>query len=94
MTYDGLLEKAQGRERERQKDDARRMRKLEQNFCEMLTNSSFIQSNTSWEEVREKLSDHPAFKVNLPFLSCILTSMSVGFWLISLFSSLSWLDSK
>ncbi|CAH8594741.1 unnamed protein product [Schistosoma haematobium] len=62
MTYDGLLEKAQGRERERQKDDARRMRKLEQNFCEMLTNSSFIQSNTSWEEVREKLSDHPAFK--------------------------------
>ncbi|KAK4470881.1 hypothetical protein MN116_006394 [Schistosoma mekongi] len=62
MTYDSLLEKAQGRERERQRDDARRMRKLEQHFCEMLAASSFIQSNTSWEEVREKLSDHPAFK--------------------------------
>ncbi|CAH8595546.1 unnamed protein product [Heterobilharzia americana] len=62
MTYDSLLEKAQGRERERQRDDARRIRKLEQSFCEMLSGSSFIQSNTSWEEVREKLSDHPAFK--------------------------------
>ncbi|CAH8853167.1 unnamed protein product [Trichobilharzia szidati] len=62
LAYDSLLEKAQNRERERQRDDARRMRKLEQNFCEMLSSSNFIQPTTSWEEVREKLGDHPAFK--------------------------------
>ncbi|KAG5451747.1 Pre-mRNA-processing factor 40 B [Clonorchis sinensis] len=61
MTYESFLEKAQGRERERQRDDARRMRKLEQNFCEMLCSAKFIGHNTTWEEVRDHFSGHPAF---------------------------------
>ncbi|VDP79525.1 unnamed protein product [Echinostoma caproni] len=62
MTFDSLLEKAKGRERERQRDDARRLRKLEQNFCDMLSSASFIRPDTSWDEVRERFNDHPAFR--------------------------------
>lgn len=64
MTFDSLLEKAKGRERERQRDDARRLRKLEQNFCDMLSSANFIRSDTSWDDVREKFNDHPAFRVS------------------------------
>ncbi|THD21003.1 Pre-mRNA-processing factor A [Fasciola hepatica] len=62
MTFDSLLEKAKGRERERQRDDARRLRKLEQNFCGMLSSANFIRPDTSWDEVRERFNDHPAFR--------------------------------
>ncbi|KAF6777589.1 hypothetical protein AHF37_02620 [Paragonimus kellicotti] len=61
LSFESLLEKAQGRERERQRDDARRLRKLEQNFCEMLCSAKFIRPDTTWEEIRDRLEDHPAF---------------------------------
>ncbi|KAA3676457.1 pre-mRNA-processing factor 40 [Paragonimus westermani] len=61
LSFESLLEKAQGRERERQRDDARRLRKLEQNFCEMLCSAKFIRPDTTWEEIRDRLENHPAF---------------------------------
>lgn len=64
MAYNSLIEKAQSRERERQRDDARRLRKVEQNFVELLASVGFIEPSTSWEFVRERLGDHPAFKVS------------------------------
>ncbi|CAL8106241.1 unnamed protein product [Calicophoron daubneyi] len=62
MSFDSLLEKAHGRERERQRDDARRLRKLEQNFCDMLSSADFIGPETTWEQVRDRFSDNPAFQ--------------------------------
>lgn len=61
MAFDSLLEKAHGRERERQRDDARRLRKLEQSFRDMLSSANFTDSDVTWEEVRNRFANHPAF---------------------------------
>ncbi|CAH8536025.1 unnamed protein product [Dicrocoelium dendriticum] len=61
MAFDSLLEKAHGRERERQRDDARRLRKMEQSFRDMLSSANFTDSDVTWEEVRNRFASHPAF---------------------------------
>lgn len=66
LTFNSLLEKAQGRERERQREDARRLKKQEQAFCDMLHQAGepTIRTDTQWEEIVERFSTHPAFLVS------------------------------
>ncbi|VDL90239.1 unnamed protein product [Schistocephalus solidus] len=65
LTFNSLLEKAHGRETERQREEARRLRKQEQAFCEMLRQTADppIRADTPWEVVSERLANHPAFTV-------------------------------
>ncbi|KAG8258733.1 PRP40 pre-mRNA processing factor 40 [Homalodisca vitripennis] len=61
LTYNALLEKAEARERERQKEESRRLRKLESSFRSLLRDTD-VDYHTVWEDVREKLADHEAFR--------------------------------
>uniref|UniRef100_A0A5K3F3C4 EOG090X064W n=1 Tax=Mesocestoides corti TaxID=53468 RepID=A0A5K3F3C4_MESCO len=63
IIFDGLVDKAQSRERERQREEARRMHKLEQAFFEMLRQAEnpAIQPTTTWEDVAERFSSHASF---------------------------------
>ncbi|KAL5962322.1 hypothetical protein TSMEX_009935 [Taenia solium] len=62
IIFDGLMEKARNRERERQREEARRMHKLEQAFFEMLRQADPpIEATTTWEEVSERFSSHASF---------------------------------
>ncbi len=65
LVFDSLMEKAHGRERERQREEARRMLKLEQAFCEMLREATnpTIRADTSWEDISERFSTPPSFTV-------------------------------
>ncbi|KAB7495688.1 Pre-mRNA-processing factor 40-like protein B [Armadillidium nasatum] len=60
LTYNALIEKAEGREKERQREEARKMKKLEQNFRSALKVNN-VNENSVWEEVRESLQDDVAF---------------------------------
>ncbi|KAL7644041.1 UNVERIFIED_CONTAM: hypothetical protein RMT77_004853 [Armadillidium vulgare] len=60
LTYNALIEKAEGREKERQREEARKMKKLEQNFRSALKVNNVNESSV-WEEVRESLQDDVAF---------------------------------
>lgn len=83
IIFDGLMEKARNRERERQREEARRMHKLEQAFFEMLRQADPpVEATTTWEEVSERFSSHASFNVTLlqplstnspflPFLGCV-----------------------
>ncbi|VDM16214.1 unnamed protein product [Hydatigera taeniaeformis] len=62
IIFDGLMEKARNRERERQREEARRMHKLEQGFFEMLRQADPpVETTTTWEEVSERFSSHVSF---------------------------------
>ncbi|KAL5113007.1 hypothetical protein TcWFU_009847 [Taenia crassiceps] len=62
IIFDGLMEKARNRERERQREEARRMHKLEQAFFEMLRQADPpVEATTTWEEVSERFSSHAPF---------------------------------
>ncbi|CDS40501.1 pre mRNA processing factor 40 A [Echinococcus multilocularis] len=62
IIFDGLMEKARNRERERQREEARRMHKLEQAFFEMLRQADPpVEATTTWEEVSERFSSHVSF---------------------------------
>nr|VZI12378.1 unnamed protein product [Spirometra erinaceieuropaei] len=63
LTFNSLIEKAHGRETERQREEARRLRKQEQAFCEILRQITDppIRADTPWEVVSERLGNHPAF---------------------------------
>lgn len=63
LTYNSLLEKAEAREKERVKEEARKQRRLEIAFCNLLRNSSPpIEPGMKWEEVRELFESEPAFE--------------------------------
>lgn len=65
LTYNSLLEKAAAREKERQKEEARKQRKLENAFRAMLKGAMpSIDSGSSWDQVRKQFEKEPAF-INL-----------------------------
>lgn len=69
LIFDSLMEKARNRERERQREEARRVHKLEQAFVEMLRQADPpIEGTTSWEEVAERFSSQSAFNVSHLYL--------------------------
>lgn len=61
LTYNSLLEKAEAREKERLKDEARRLKKLEAAFKSLLARHS-IQLETKWEDIRSRFEHDPAFE--------------------------------
>jgi pre-mRNA-processing factor 40 len=61
LTYNSLLEKAEAREKERLKDEARRLKKLESAFKSLLTKVN-IDLDTKWEDIRSRLERDSAFE--------------------------------
>jgi len=61
LTYNSLLEKAEAREKERLKEEARRLKKLEASFMNLLSKHS-IDLDTKWDMIRPKLAGEPAFE--------------------------------
>ncbi|GFO50262.1 pre-mRNA-processing factor 40-like protein a [Plakobranchus ocellatus] len=60
LTYNSLLEKAEAREKERLKDEARRLKKLESTFKAMLSKYN-IDLDTKWDQIRPKIEHEQAF---------------------------------
>ena len=63
LTYNALLEKAEAKEKDRMKEESRKMRKLENNLRAVFTDDDKIDENTTFDEVREKLGENSAFAV-------------------------------
>jgi pre-mRNA-processing factor 40 len=61
LTYNALLEKAESKDKERVKEEARKGRKLEVAFRNML-NERGINEEDVWDDVREKVQGEPAFE--------------------------------
>merc|ERR1712141_331953 len=64
LTYNALLEKAESRGKERQKEEARKMKKLETNFRLLLSDmfGEKMDSSMQWEDIRQKLEGEGAFE--------------------------------
>merc|ERR1712203_1087023 len=64
LTYNALLEKAESREKERQKEESRKLKKLETSFRLLLSDmfGEKLDSTMQWEEVRPKLEGESAFE--------------------------------
>ncbi|XP_065211414.1 pre-mRNA-processing factor 40 homolog B isoform X2 [Planococcus citri] len=61
LTYNALLEKAEAREKERLREEARKQKKLDSAFLVCLQDLN-VNHKQEWEEVREKLQEESAFK--------------------------------
>lgn len=60
LTYNSLLEKAEVKEKERLKEESKRMKKLENNFKNLLREMN-VDFELSWEEVKLKLENEEEF---------------------------------
>nr|CAD7404150.1 unnamed protein product [Timema cristinae] len=61
LTYNAFLEKAEARERERLKEEARRLKRLEAGFKSLLK-SYDIDYNSNWDDTRTKIEGESAFE--------------------------------
>ena len=61
LTYNSLLEKAESKEKERMKEETRKLRKLETSFRTMLAKLP-IEPSTPWETARPQLEKQPEFE--------------------------------
>merc|ERR1712141_443006 len=64
LTYNALLEKAESREKERQKEESRKLKKLETSFRLLLSDmfGEKLDGSLQWEDVRPKLEGESAFE--------------------------------
>ncbi|CAC5405724.1 PRPF40 [Mytilus coruscus] len=63
LTYNSLIEKAEAREKERLKEEARKLRKIESSFRNLLKSGpAQIDETSRWEDVREKLEKDSAYQ--------------------------------
>merc|ERR1711868_304391 len=60
LTYNSLLEKAESREKERQKEENKKLKKIELELRELFMDYN-SDEKTSWEEVRLHIMDKEAF---------------------------------
>lgn len=60
LVYNGLLEKAELKEKERLKEESRKQKKLEQNFKNMLKKFEVTEA-TKYDEIKDKISNEDAF---------------------------------
>ncbi|XP_059477896.1 pre-mRNA-processing factor 40 homolog A [Neocloeon triangulifer] len=60
LTYNALLEKAEAREKERQKEENRKSRKIEIAFKTLLREKT-VNIDTSWDEIRPLIENDPMF---------------------------------
>merc|ERR1712029_708699 len=61
LTYNSLLEKAEAKEKERVKEESRKLRKLETNLRTLLAKLP-IEPTTPWETARPQLEKQPEFE--------------------------------
>ncbi|XP_071057188.1 pre-mRNA-processing factor 40 homolog A [Onthophagus taurus] len=61
LTYNSLLEKAEAKEKERLKEENKRIKKLENDFKKLLREMN-INFDLSWDEVKEKLANEEEFQ--------------------------------
>ncbi|KAL1501982.1 hypothetical protein ABEB36_007199 [Hypothenemus hampei] len=61
LTYNSLLEKAEMKEKERLKEESKRMKKLENAFKSLLKDLN-VDFEKSWEEIKSKLENEEEFK--------------------------------
>jgi len=61
LTYNSLLEKAENKEKEKQKEENRRIKKLESGFRALLKEKE-VNHLAEWEEARPTLESDPAFE--------------------------------
>ena len=63
LTFNSLIEKAEAREKERLKDEARKLRKIESSFRSLLKSGPVeIDETSKWDEVKDKLEKDQAFQ--------------------------------
>ncbi|XP_054714571.1 pre-mRNA-processing factor 40 homolog B-like isoform X2 [Uloborus diversus] len=63
LTYNSLLEKAEAREKERLKEEARKQRRLENAFRSMLKNAvPSVDSSVEWSQVRKQFENEAPFE--------------------------------
>ncbi|GIY82053.1 hypothetical protein CEXT_237391 [Caerostris extrusa] len=63
LTYNSLLEKAEAREKERLKEEARKQRRLENAFRSMLKNAvPAVDSNADWNVIRKQFENEAPFE--------------------------------
>ena len=64
LTYNALLEKAESREKERQKEETRKLKKMETNFRILLSDmfGEKMDGSMQWEDIRPKLEGETAFE--------------------------------
>ncbi|CAG0903191.1 unnamed protein product [Darwinula stevensoni] len=60
LTYNALMEKAEAREKERLKEEARKLRRMENTFRALLHSVS-MKPDSTWEEIRPKIESDPAY---------------------------------
>ncbi|KAF8764745.1 Pre-mRNA-processing factor 40 like protein [Argiope bruennichi] len=63
LTYNSLLEKAEAREKERLKEEARKQRRLENAFRSMLKNAvPSVDTNAEWSHIRKQFENEAPFE--------------------------------
>ncbi|XP_065341931.1 pre-mRNA-processing factor 40 homolog A isoform X2 [Cloeon dipterum] len=60
LTYNSLLEKAEAREKERQKEENRKSRKIETAFKSLLRDKN-VSIDTTWDDIRPLIETDPSF---------------------------------
>ncbi|XP_050419250.1 pre-mRNA-processing factor 40 homolog A [Patella vulgata] len=64
LTYNSLIEKAEAREKERLKEEARKLKKLENAFKTLLKQAEpQIEFDTPWDEARQRVEREPGFDI-------------------------------
>ena len=61
LTFNALLEKAESKEKEKLKEESRKMRKLENSVRSVLADDEKIDEKSNFDEVKNKYRGHPAF---------------------------------
>lgn len=62
LTYNAFLEKAESKDKERVKNEAKKAKKLEHGFKALLSDHWDNTKNPEWEELKGKLEGDPAFE--------------------------------
>ncbi len=62
LTYNGLYEKAELKEKERQREEMKKVKKFEQNFRSLLKKLDIVDASATYETVKEKLIGEEAFE--------------------------------
>lgn len=60
LTFNSLMEKAESKEKERLKEEQRKLKKLEQNFKNLLKNHE-VNETTKFESIKEKICTEEAY---------------------------------
>ena len=60
LTYNALIEKAEAREKERQKEEERKMKKMEQNLRSVFKSMN-VDIGSTWDDIRPEIMKTPAF---------------------------------